>query len=266
MGRIGIVAGEGDITVECVRSARKMGEKVIVFALEGAASKDLEKEADRVYWLKISQYKKFAFLLLKDRIRNLILLGKFDKNVIYDDVPKGEVVEDAFKKLKDNKDYSILEEITHHLKKLGVSVVDGTKYLSHLLPEKGLLSSTLPDERIKGDIAFGFDIAKKLAGMDIGQTTIIKGKSVVAVEAMEGTDRTIERAGEVVGSGCVMIKVSRPRQDMRWDVPVIGPVTIEKLARNGFKALAFENRKMFLMDKEKVKSLADSAGMVVQVV
>ena len=265
MERIGLVAGEGNITVEFARSVRKTGDKVIVFALQGAAPKELETEADRVYWLKINQYKKLAFLLLKDRIRNLVLLGKFDKKVIYDDVPKGEEVENAFKGLKDQKDYSILEEITRHLKRLGVSVVEGTKYLSHLLPEKGVLSSNLPDEGIKEDINFGFDIAKKLAGMDIGQTIVEKGKSVVAVEAMEGTDRTIERAGEVAGAGCVMIKVSRPRQDMRWDVPVVGPTTIEKLAKSGFKALALESGKMFLVEKDKVKSLADSSNMIVQV-
>ena len=122
----------------------------------------------------------------------------------------------------------------------------------------------MPDKRIEEDILFGYDMAKKLAGMDIGQTVIIKGKSVVAVEAMEGTDQTIKRAGEVAGAGCVMVKVSRPDQDMRWDVPTVGVETIKKMTEQRFSALAIESGKMFIVDRQELLWTADNSNMVVQ--
>ncbi len=266
MKKVGLIAGGGTLPLEFVRSARRLGVAVVVFAIQDMASPRLEEEADKVYRLNVGQYKKFAFLLLKERIRRLALLGKVDKDVIYRSGTYDEEARNAMKELRDKKDYSILEEITRHLGRFGVEVIDGTRYLSHLLPEKGVLSRTLPDERVEQDIAFGYEAARKLAGMDIGQTVVIKDKTVVAVEAMEGTDRTIARAGSVAGSGCVMVKVSRPDQDMRWDVPTVGPDTVAALAKGAFSALAIESGRMFLLEKEKLLQMADSAGIVVKAI
>lgn len=265
MEKIGLIAGGGTLPAEFIKSAKKNGEKVIVFAIEDMASKDLKKEADKVYWLKVGQYRKFAFLLLKERIRRIALLGKVDKSVIYDQSEYDEEARLALKNLKDKKDYSILEEVTKHLKRFGVEVVDSTTYLSHLLPEKGVLTKKKPGGQIEKDIKFGYNAAKQMAGMDVGQTVVVKDGTVVAVEAMEGTDATIERALETAGSGCVMVKVSRPDQDLRWDVPTVGPETVRKLSEGAFSALAIESGKMFLIEKEKMISLADELGIVVEV-
>ena len=266
MAKIGLIAGAGVLPLEFIRSARERGDTVVVFALENMASQQLEKEADRVYRMNIGQYKKFGFLLLKERIRQLALIGKVKKNVIYEEGTYDEEARIVLKNMRNKKDYSILEEITRHLKRIGVEVIDGMRYLSHLLPDKGVLSRTAPDERVEEDIKIGYGIAKKLAGMDIGQTVVVKERAIVAVEAMEGTDAAITRAGEIAGKGCVMVKVSRPDQDLRWDIPTVGPDTMTGLSRNGFSALAIESGKMFLINKEELVKIADANGVAVKVI
>ncbi|MFC1570159.1 lipid-A-disaccharide synthase [Candidatus Omnitrophota bacterium] len=266
MAKVGLIAGGGTLPVELLRSARRQGDKIVVFALEGSASPELDKEADKVYWLKIGEYKKFAFLLVKEGVRKIIFLGKVNKDEIYQSESRDAEFKSALKGMDNKKDSSIFDEITKHLSRIGVEVIDGLKYLPGLLAKAGILSDTIPTERVEKDIAFGFGIAKKIAGMDIGQTIVVKDGSVVAVEAMGGTDATIRRAREIAGSGCVMIKVARPEQDMRWDVPTIGPDTIRALAENEFSGLALESDKMFLLDTEEVKKLADASGIAVKVV
>jgi len=193
------------------------------------------------------------------------MVGKVHKTVIYESDEHDEELRTALKDLDNQEDYSMLGEITRRLTQMGIKVINGTKYLSHLLPEKGVLSKEKPDSHIEEDIAFGYEVAQKIAGMDVGQTVIVKNKCVVAVEAMEGTDEAIKRAREIAGEGCVMVKVGRPDQDLRWDVPTVGPETITRLAENQFKALAIENGKMFVAEKQKTIELADSAGIVFKV-
>ncbi len=264
MDKIGLIAGGGALPLEFVRSVKEHGDQIVVFALNNMASTELDEVADTVHWLGTRQYAKFVLLLLKERIRKIAFVGKVDKSVIYRENELDKTSLEALKGVKNRKDYSILEEATRRLGQLGVEVVDGIKYLSHLLPEKGLLGEAVPDDRIKGDVDFGYEAAKKLAGMDIGQTVVVKDKAIVAVEAMEGTDSTIDRAGAIAGEGCVMIKVSRPNQDMRWDVPTVGPETMGRLVRNGFSAVAIESGKMFLVEREKFLDMADKSGIVVE--
>ena len=264
MDKVALIAGGGTLPLEFIRSAKKAGDKVVVFALNKMASPELDKEADKIYWLDFGQYAKFALLLVKERIRKVAFIGKVDKSVVYDEKGQDKYTREGLKTLKDKKDYSILGEITRRLKQVGIEVIDGKKYLEHLLAEEGILGATVPDRRIEEDIEFGFETAKKLAGMDIGQMVAVKNKTIVAVEAMEGTDATIERAGSIAGEGCVMVKVSRPQQDMRWDVPTVGPLTIEKLAENKFSALAIESGRMYLLEKDKFIDIADSSNIAVK--
>lgn len=260
------MAGKGSLPVSFAVSAKKKGNKVIVFALKDRAEKRLEDIADKVYWLEITQYRRFLFLLFKERVRNLVMLGKVEKNLIYDDGAVRKRYGRDLGKLSDKKDYSILQALTKRLAIFGVRIIDPTDYLSDLLPSKGTLTRSVPDARIREDISFGYGVARELAGMDIGQAVIVKDRVVVALEAMEGTDAALERAASIAGDGCVMVKVSRPDQDMRWDVPVVGPETIKKLAENRFSALAIENGRMFVVDMPGVMETADNAGIVIEVI
>lgn len=265
MGKVALIAGGGSLPIELLKSARRQGDKIIVFALKGSALEELDSVAEKIYWFNMGEYKKLAFLLVKEGVRQIILVGKVNKDAIYQNGYEDEEFKAGLKGLDNKKDYSILEEITKHLDRFGIKVIDGLKYLAHLLPEEGVISTIFPDDNVEKDIEFGFDIAKRLAGMDIGQTIVVKDGSVVAVEAMEGTDATIRRARKIAGRGCVMIKVSRPNQDMRWDVPTIGPDTIKVLAENEFAGLALESDKMFLLDKDEVRKIADSNKIAVKV-
>ena len=141
--------------------------------------------------------------------------------------------------------------------------MDPTPYLSNLIPEKGLLAKRIPTKSEWGDIKFGKKVAKRMAGMDIGQTVIIKRKMVLAVEAAEGTDRAIRRAGELEGEGAVIVKVSRPHQDMRFDIPTIGPETIDSLIEARAAVLAVEAGRMLVVDKGQIARKADMAGISV---
>jgi hypothetical protein len=230
------------------------------------ASEKLNDVADRIYWVDVTQYKLLIFNLIRERIRNMALLGKVDKKIIYNKNIKDKEVTSDLDKLKDKKDYSILEGVTKHLARFGVRVIDSADYLSHLIPEKGLLTSFQVPREVEEDVLFGREIAKKIADMDIGQTIVVKYKSVVAVEAMEGTNEVIKRANKIAGKGCVMIKVSRSEQDLRWDVPVVGPETMDLLLENGFSALAIESGKMYLVDRENFLKKANQHNITVKVI
>jgi len=258
MERIGLIAGGGRLPVIFAEEAKRKGEKVIGFAIKGMALPKLDNACDKVHWLDVGQFKKFFFLLLTERVRKIALLGKFDKSVMYSNVAKDENALKFLKESKDKTDYGLLDKITSELKKVGVEVIDGIEYLFPLLPSKGVLTRRHPTEKENEDIRFGFGIAKEIARMDIGQSVIVKDKTVVSVEAMEGTNRAIERAPALCGEGFVVVKVSRPQQDMRWDIPVIGPETVELIAQKKGKALAIEAKKMFLVKKETCINLADA--------
>lgn len=252
--------------MEFARSARDRGEKVIAFALEGVASPELDDVADRVYWLKMGQYKKFVLIQLKERIRKAALLGKVQKQAVYSASKYDDPAREALGKVKDNKDYSLMSEVTRHLAKIGIEVIDPRGYLGHIIPKKGLLTKEPLSEELKGDIKFGSQAAKVLAGADIGQAVVVKKKAIVSVEAMEGTDAVIERSRRVAGDGCVLIKLSRPEQDMRWDIPVIGRRTIKGLIANKFSGVVIESEKMFFLDMETLIPEAEEHGLFIQAV
>ena len=264
MEKIGLVAGAGDLPLEYARAAKEAGKKLVVLAAKGMASTELEEVAHKVYWIDFGQYAKAVFFLIKERVKKIVLLGKVRKDVLYDDVLDKKAGE-LYKGMKDAKDYTILKSITNNLSKVGIEVVSPADLLQHLIPPQGLHGKHVPDTATEEDMDFGFSMAKDLAGMDIGQTVIVKDKMAVAVEAIEGTDNLIVRANKLAGVGCVMVKASRPEQDMRWDIPTIGLQTIKLLVDNGYKAIAIESDKMFLLQKEEVLKLADEHGLVVKV-
>lgn len=266
MERIGLVAGGGALPVIFAKEARKKKAKVIGFAIRNVASPELEKVCDKIHWLGINQIKKFAFLLLVERIKKIALLGTVEKAIIYGSVKNDKEAGKIIKETNDKNDYSILSRITAEFEKKGVEVISGIEYLSDLLPSKGVLTEKSPSEKEYDDIDFGFKMAKELARADVGQTVVVKDRAVVTVEGMEGTDRTIERAGKLCGEGFVVTKVSRPDQDMRWDVPVVGPTTIKMMAAYRGKVLAMEAKKMFLVEKENCVQLADNNDISIVVV
>ena len=267
MSRIGLVAGEGKLPAVFSHVAKKKGDKVIAFGIKGVTDEGLEHCVDKMHWLKWGSLQKVALLFVTERIGKIVLLGKVRKEIFF---KKEKELDEASKKILDKistkKDYSILNEVTGFLKKFGVEVLDSTVYLSEFIPERGVLTERRPTKEESSDIEYGKDIALTLSGFDIGQTVIVKDRTVVALEAMEGTDETIARAGALTAGGFVAVKMARPKQDMRFDVPLVGLDTLKALIRAGGKVLALEAGKTLLIDRDEVIALADEKDISVVIV
>ena len=266
MKKVGIIAGAGELPIIFARKARKNGVKVVGFAIESMATADFDKECDKVYRLNIGQFKKFLFLLIFERIQKIVMLGKINKSEIYKKAEKDEKAIEFLKSPGDKSDYTLLGKITKGFQKIGIEVISGTEYLSDLFPPKGILTKKFPSENQREDINLGLNVARELARLDIGQSVVVKDKTIVSVEAMEGTDKTIERAAALCGEGFTVVKVPRPKQDMRWDVPVVGPDTLKVIAENKGRVLAIEEKKMFLLKREECISFADKNDISIVVV
>ena len=163
--------------------------------------------------------------------------------------------------VRDRRADTLLLAAVLQLKRHGLNVVSAMPYLRHLVPDRGTLTHREPDATTWQDIRFGLDMARRVAGLDIGQTVVIKGRAVVAVESLEGTDACIRRGGEVAGGGVTVVKVAKPRQDPRFDVPVIGLATMESLRAAGSVALAVEAGKTILLDRDTMITAANAAGL-----
>ena len=265
--RIGLVAGEGRLPMVFARVAKAKGDTVIAFGLKGITSPDLEKCVDKLHWVPWGSLQKAIFLLATERIRKIIMLGKIKKDVIFND--EASLDKDAksmMDKIKDKKDYAILNEINKILSKFGVEVIDSTTYLKDLIPSRGTLTKREPSEAEWADINYGRDVAKTLSGFDIGQTMVVKEKTVIAVEAIEGTDETIERAGKFVKGGFAVVKVARPDQDMRFDVPLVGIETVKSLAASKGSVIALEAGKTLLLDREEIITFADENNISIVII
>lgn len=267
MARIGLLAGEGKLPLVFSVIAKGKGDTVIAFGLKDVTDKELEGHVDKMHWLEWGDLKKGLLLLATERVKKVIMLGKINKEVLL----KGdEHLDEESRKLlnilNDKKDYSVLNDVTKLLAKFGVEVMDSTTYLKDLIPSKGTLTKREPTKNEWDDINYGKSVAKTASGFDIGQTIAVKNKTVIAVEAVEGTDETISRAGSFVKGGFVVVKVARPDQDMRLDVPLVGPATIRAVIDAKGSAIALEAKKTLLIDKEEVVRLADENGISVVVI
>lgn len=267
MARIGLVAGEGKLPIVFARVAKERGDTVVAFGLKGLTDAGLESHVHKMHWLEWGRLKKALLLLATERIGKIILLGKLKKETLFEG---GEKLDDdakrLLKKIDDKKDYAILNEVGRALNKIGVEVLDATTYLKDLIPLKSSLTKREPTNGEWEDINYGKDVARHLAGLDIGQTVIVKDRTVIAVEAMEGTDRTISRAGALVNGPFVVVKVARPGQDMRFDVPLIGLDTLNAMIKAGGRVLALEEKKTLMMDKGEMTRLADEKGISIVVI
>lgn len=264
MIRIGLVAGEGKLPIVFSRVAKVKGDTVIAFGLKGVTDPELEKHVHKLHWLEWGKWQKALVLLPIERIRKIVMLGKLKKELVFKG--DGELDEEAKKimdSLGDRKDYAILNEVGKILGKLGVEILDSTAYLKDLIPSKGTLTVKEPSKSGWDDINYALVLARELSGFDVGQTLAVKDKTVIAVEAMEGTDETILRAGGLVKGGFVVVKVARPKQDMRFDVPLVGLETLKTLIKSGASALALEADKTLIMDREDMIKLADENGIAI---
>lgn len=264
MKRIALVAGQGRLPFIFSDEARKDGAYVVGIGINGITDAALENHVNKIYWGDITETKRALEVFRQEKVNFIAMTGKIPKAIIFN--KKLNFDKDASEVLKstiDSKDYTIIKAIATRFKREGIRVMDPTVYLSKLLPVKGLIAERTPTKDEWGDIKFGAKTAKKIAGMDIGQAVMVRKKMVIAVEAHEGTDKMIRRASELDSDGAVVVKVSRPHQDMKFDVPTIGPETIDSLIAAKAKVLAIEAKKTLVVDREELVRRADSSGIAV---
>jgi DUF1009 family protein len=261
---IGIIAGTGDLPGIIARDARDRGFKVITIALENLASPDLNKLSDEIKWINVGKLGELIDTLKEFDVKEAIMAGKVSKTLIYKSkvTPDLRAVKLLFS-LKDKSDDSILNAITKELEKEGIHIIDTPAFSPNLLTPEGVLTEYPPTMDEWKDVEFGWRIAKEIGRLDIGQTVVVKGQAVMAVEAIEGTDEAILRGGKLSGEGAVVIKVSKPHQDMRLDVPVIGIDTIKSMVEVRARVIAVEAQRSMIINRERLIKEAEESGISV---
>ncbi len=266
MNKIGIIAGNGKFPFIFAQEAKKGGKELVIIALKGEADRKIEEVGDKVYWINIGNLGELIKTLKEENIKEAVMVGQVKHTRLFTEIKLDFQAIKLLGKIKNKKTDSILGAVAQELEKEGIKLLNSTLFLSSLLPKKGVLTRSHPTGEEEKDIKFGFEIAKRIAELDIGQTVIVKNRCVLAVEALEGTNECIFRGSQLGREGVVVVKVSKPEQDMRFDVPVIGRKTIEVLIEAKASVLAIEENKTLIFDREEVIFLADKANISVVVI
>jgi len=263
----GLIAGNGRFPFLVLEGARSQGIEMAVIALKEEASPELEKITKRLHWVSLGELSKTIELLQQEGVTQAVMAGQVKHNKIFSAIrPDWKLAKLLFSLTRKNTD-ALIGAVARVLEEEGIRLVDSTIFLKPLVPEPGVLTRRPPNEREAEDIAYGIGVARQIAGMDIGQTVVISDRACVAVEAMEGTDETIARAARITGGKpLVVVKISKPGQDMRFDVPVVGLLTIEQMKSAGATALAVDAGRTLLFDREKLVGLADASGIAIEAV
>jgi DUF1009 family protein len=261
----GLIAGNGQFPFLVLEAAREQGIEMAVIAIREEASPELEKSTSRLHWVSLGELSRTLELLHQEGVTRAVMAGQVKHNKIFSSIRPDWKLAKLLMSLPLKNTDSLIGAVARVLESEGVKLVDSTSFLKPLVPAPGVLTRRAPDEREAGDIAYGREIARQIAGLDLGQTVVIRDHACVAVEAMEGTDETIERAARIVdGSALVVVKVSKPRQDMRFDVPVVGLKTVEVMQRCRVTALGMDAERTLLFDRARVIEAADAAGIAIE--
>src|SRR6202522_880457 len=261
----GLIAGNGDFPFLVLEGARSRGIEMTVIAIREEASAGLERVAKRLHWVSLGELSRTIELLQKDGVKHAVMAGQVKHNKIFSSIRPDWKLAKLLLSLPSKNTDSLIGAVARVLEDEGIELVDSTKFLGPLLPVAGVLTRRAPDASEIADIAYGQAVARQIAALDLGQMVVVRDLACVAIEAMEGTDETIERAARITGGQrLVVVKVSKPRQDMRFDVPVIGLKTIEVMRQSNATALAIDAGRTLLFDRAALIHAADEAHIAIQ--
>jgi DUF1009 family protein len=256
---IGIIAGNRSLPLVFAKQARHLGMKrIVAVAFEGETDPSLAGLVDEIVWLRVGQLSKMIGAFVKRGIRHCIMAGQIAPKNLYEVRPDLRAM-GVLLRLKEKNAHTVFGAIAEELAKDGVELIPATPWLEPLMPGTGFqLGRRLP-QALRADVEFGFATAKTIARMEIGQTVVVKQGTVLAVEAFEGTDKCLARGGEMAGpeGGAVAVKVAKEKHDLRFDIPCIGPSTIEVCGRARLSALAFEAGKSLMLEQDVCARLAE---------
>lgn len=255
--KLGIIAGSGQFPEVVIIEAKKLGYNCVVAAIKDEAEASLMEEEADLQWFRAEDIQDIISFFKASGVRRAVLAGKIDHRIIYNLDNLSLTSFPFLDKKKLRSPAVLLKAIIDYLEQEGLEIKSPMFLLSSLVCKEGILTVTKPSPAVEEDIAFGWKVARQVADLDIGQTVVVKDRAVVAVEGMEGTDKTIKRAGRLAGQGTVVVKVARTQQDARVDLPAVGLKTLEAMAEAGSQALCFEAEIMPFFQKEKAIKLAD---------
>ncbi len=261
--RIGVIAGAGNFPLLALRAARSDGYSCVVAGLRGEARPDIGAEAEALEWFSAAELGRLTAFFKERGIRRVLLAGKIDPRIVFAIQAPDAALQSLLTKAPDRTPSGLIGALIEYLAGQGLTVIDPEVWLTPYFCLPGVLTGSAPAADVLADIEYGWIRVRRLADEDIGQTLAVKGRAVVAVEGLEGTDEAIKRAGRLAGEGVVIVKVARTRQDMRIDVPAIGAETLRSLIRIGAAALCFEAGRVALFDREESLALAEANRIVV---
>jgi DUF1009 family protein len=264
---LGLIAGNGSFPFLALNAARAMGRDVTVIAIKDEADATLEAAARSagaaLHWVSLGQLGRCIALLKEAGVHEAVMAGQVKHVKIFSDFMPDLTLLSVVRRLKGRNTDALIAGVAEVLREKGIELLDSTLFLRPLLAPAGVLTRRLPTEAERADFEFGYRMADAIAGLDVGQTIVVKDQAVVAVEAMEGTDETIARAGRLAGPGTVVVKVAKPNQDMRFDVPVVGVPTVAAMRDAGAAALTVDAGRTLMLDGEAIVHAADAAGICI---
>lgn len=263
--RVGLIAGGGQFPLLFAHAARQAGVEVVAVGFDGETDPALARYVDDFRMLKLGQFNRLLKAFHESGITHAAMAGTINKTRLYSRIRPDWRLVKFLNKLRNKKDDSFLRALADELESEGIRIEPSTIFLPSLLPLEGILTRRKPNKREQTDIAFGWDMAKAIGNLDIGQCLVVKNQAVLAVEGIDGTDATIIRGGRLCREGAVVVKVSKPVQDFRFDVPAVGLATIETMHRVNARVLAIEAGKTLVFDRDKMIDAADSLGITVVV-
>ena len=236
-----------------------------VFAIREEASSELEQAAARIHWIGLGELSRTLELMHGESVTQAVMAGQVKHNRIFQLLRPDPKLLRLLMSLRTRNTDALIGAVAKVLEEEGIHLVSSTTFLEPLVPKAGVLTRRKPDDEEASDMEYGRSIAQRIAEMDLGQTVVVRGRACVAIEAMEGTDETIERAARLTGGQrIVVVKVSKPGQDMRFDVPVIGRRTLEVMRRTNATALAVDAERTLLFERERLIQDAEEAGITIQ--
>ena len=263
MQKIGIIAGNGDFPIEFAKAAKQKGLQVFAAAHEGETLPELAQWCDAICWVKVGHLGKIIKFFKDQDVHDVLMAGGIKKTRFFSGALPDLRGAAVLARMITKKDDSILRTVAEELESEGITVRESTLYLDNLLAPAGVLTRRKPSKNEWKDIAFGWQLAKEIGRLDIGQTVVVKDLAILAVEAIEGTDEAIRRGGRLCKEGAVVVKICKPQQDLRFDLPATGLLTISAMQEVKAACLAIEAGKTIMIKKEALIALADQAGIAI---
>lgn len=261
--KIGLLAGSGRLPILAAQGIRAAGKELVAVGITGEAGADLDREVPSRTLIPVGELHRIREHFLVHGVTQLVLAGKVNKSALFAGTPMDEAILALLARLPQKNDDAILGACVSFFADAGIQVLPQKTFLGDLLVGKGVFTRREPDSREKRDVVFGFQMAKKIGGLDLGQSVVVKMQAVLAVEAVEGTNETIRRGGFYGRGGAVLVKVSKPQQDERFDVPTVGLETIQAMRVSGVTVLAIEAEHTLFIDREICLAEADNARIAV---